>query len=54
MDYPSKEDVSDEYIQNSNITNELQSLKRIIKPMPENSKLTNKSFDQDQSNISSI
>lgn len=25
MDYPSKEDVSDEYIQNSNITNELQS-----------------------------
>ncbi|HET7389339.1 MAG TPA: hypothetical protein VFJ51_00850 [Nitrososphaeraceae archaeon] len=50
-DYPSKEHVSDEYLQNNKISNEVQSFnKDIVKPMPEDFKLSNKLFDQDQSN----
>jgi hypothetical protein len=50
-DYRSKEHISDEYIQNSKITNEMQSFNSsIVKPIPKDVKSSNKLFDQHESN----
>jgi hypothetical protein len=49
--YPSKEQISDEYIQNSKINNDLQSFnKDIVKPIPADFNLSNKLFDRHESN----
>jgi hypothetical protein len=49
--YLSKEHVSDEYLQNSKIANEMQSFNEdVVKPISKDLKLSNKLFDQHESN----
>jgi hypothetical protein len=49
--YRSKEHVFDEYLQNSKIANDLQSFnKDTVKPIPKDLELSNKLFDQHESN----